>query len=456
MTNEITVTYKPRKHFMPLHMREQRWACLVVHRRGGKTVACINELLTRASYTPKHNPRYAYIAPFYRQAKDVAWVYLKEFGGDRIVKARESELRVELVNGAHITLYGADNPDALRGLYLDGVVLDEYGDCRPSLWGSVVLPCLADRKGWAIFIGTFKGKNHFFDIHQRALEAPNWYNMLLKASQSGIIDEEELAEMRAQMTDDAYRQEMECDPTAAVIGTYYASTISKLETAHQIALNAATYEPSQQVFVAADLGRTDSTAFWFWQERPDGFAIIDYYENQGELLEHYLEILDGKGYDYDTVWLPHDSKAHTLQTLRSTVEQVRDHFEAAHPQAHVGLVPKLSKQHGIDAARLILPRCWFNAHTCKDGIEALRAYRRQYDEIRKCFSDEPMHDWSSDGADAFRYMALVSQPGKALESVDPRKTRVRRVESPQYQLEELFKERESGLGAHQFNKLRMG
>ena len=133
--SEIELAYEPREQFLPLHSRQQRWACLVVHRRGGKTVATINEMIARASYTNKKNARYAYIAPFYRQAKDVAWVYLKEFGGDAIVKIRESELRVELFNGSWITLYGADNPDALRGLYLDGAVLDEYGDSRPSLWG---------------------------------------------------------------------------------------------------------------------------------------------------------------------------------------------------------------------------------------------------------------------------------------------------------------------------------
>jgi len=165
---ELVLDYVPRQQFMELHERVQRWACLVVHRRGGKTVACINELITRATYTTKKDARYAYIAPFYRQAKDVAWQYLKSFGEGVITKIRESELRVELFNGAWITLYGADNPDALRGLYLDGVVLDEYGDCRPSLWGTVILPTLIDRKGWAIFIGTPKGKNHFYEVSRRS------------------------------------------------------------------------------------------------------------------------------------------------------------------------------------------------------------------------------------------------------------------------------------------------
>lgn len=450
--SEIDFQYEPRHWFMPLHERTQRWACLVVHRRGGKTVACVNELLTRAMYTSKKNARYAYIAPFYRQAKDVAWQYIKEFGEGVIVKTRESELRVELFNGAWITLYGADNPDALRGLYLDGVVLDEYGDCRPSLWGTVVLPTLADRKGWAIFIGTPKGKNHFYDVHLRANKEDNWYSLTLPASKSGILDNEELTEMRAQMSDEAYQQEMECDFTAAVQGTYYAAIISHLEKNHRIALNAAEYDPQQKVWVSADLGISDSTAFWFWQPRPDGYAFIDYYESQGKPLEHYLGYLDDLGYSYDTIWLPHDARAKTLQTGRSTVEQFAAHFQKRKSEVKINVVPRLDVQDGIEAVRLILHSCYFNSQKCYDGIEALRAYRRTYDESKKVYNERPLHDWASDGSDAFRYFAMVCQPMKSAEL--PRK-RTRRAEFvPRYTLDKLWEDREQS-SSRGFEKLRM-
>lgn len=447
---EVSVEYEPREHFLPFHERDARWASLVVHRRGGKTVACVNETLARATYTQKKNARFAYIAPFYRQAKDVAWQYLKEFGGALISKIRESELRVELFNGSWITLYGADNPDALRGLYLDGVVLDEYGDCRPSLWGQVVLPTLADRKGWAVFIGTPKGKNHFYEVHNRAKLSDSWYSLTLPASVSGILDEEELAEMRAQMTDSQYRQEMECDFEAAVQGTFYASQIQELEIAGQITPDAARHDPKNKVYVSCDLGFSDSTAFWFWQPRPDGYAIIDYYENQGKKLPHYLQMLDAKPYKYEKVYLPHDARAETLQTQRSTVEQVRDHFHGT--GTAIEIVPKLKVQHGIDAVRLILPSCWFNQKACYDGIEALRAYRRTFDEVKKVFSDKPLHDWSSDGADAFRYLALSCRPMAKPQSVKKRAMAVR-VERPKYKLEELWEDRE--VKSHRFSKLRM-
>jgi hypothetical protein len=416
---------------------------MVVHRRGGKTVACINELITRAAYTPKKDARYAYIAPFYRQAKDVAWQYLKVFGKGVVTKVRESELRVELFNGAWITLYGADNPDALRGLYLDGVVLDEYGDCRPRLWGTVVLPCLADRKGWAIFIGTPKGKNHFWEVNQRSQKEKGWYHLTLKASQSGLIDDEELEEMRLQMSDEEYQQEMECDFEAAVKGTYYAEIIRQMELRGNIGPHKGVYDPSLPVSVSSDLGYTDSCAWWFWQDTEGGPSIIDYYEEDSMALQHYFDMLRYKGYTYNVIWLPHDAVAKTLQTGRSTVEQfLAEDFP-------VNVVPRLNKQHGIDAGRKVLPLCSINQDLCHDGIEALRAYRRQYNELTKQYSDAPRHDWASNGADAYRYLALVCRGAVERISVEQKKSSAPTWE---YCLEDLWPDDKT---TYKFEKLRI-
>ena len=441
---EIELQYEPRKLFLPFHQRENRWACMVCHRRAGKTVAAVNELVLRSLYTTKKNARYAYIAPFYRQAKDVAWTYLKEAVSEFVVTVRESALRVELPNGAWITLYGADNPDALRGIYLDGVVLDEYGDCRPSLWEEVILPTLADRKGWALFIGTPKGKNHFYKINQLSKQSDDWFHLTLKASLSNILDPEELASMEAQMTPERYQQELECSFTAAVMGTYYADMIEKLELNEQIRPGACDYDPNEKVHVAMDLGYTDSTATWFWQHRPDGIAVIDYEENSGKALPYYIDQLRDKPYEYERIWLPHDARAKTLQTGRSTIEQM---LTAGLPCA---IAPQLKKQQGIDAARLVLPHCYINTTSCSDGVEALRAYRRKYDEINKCFSNEPLHDWSSHGADAFRYFALVCQTAVKL----PAPTPLTNPYKPDgYTLEQLYAEREHH--KPKFERLRM-
>lgn len=448
------LTYAPRTHFLPLHQRDQRWACIVAHRRAGKTVACVAELLIRALYTKKKYARYAYIAPFYSQAKQAAWTYLKEYARPFIQQEsdiRESDLSVKLINGAVIRLFGADNPDALRGTYFDGVILDEYGDCRPSLWGAVILPTLADRKGWAVFIGTPKGKNHFYEINKRAQQEPTWYELTLRGSQSGLLPQSELDEMRAQMTDAEYMQEIECDFTAAVLGTYYAQQINNSERDGLIQQLQPEHDPEFPVSVSADLGYRDSTALWFWQHRPDGIAIIDYEEHAGQPLEFYFRLLKDKPYEYDKIWLPHDARAKTLQTGRSTIEQFLD---PPHPYTRfpVDIAPNLKVQQGIDAVRLILPYCYFNQTACSDGIEALRAYKRQFDEIRKVFSNNPLHDWSSNGADSFRYLALVAKTRLPARRNRPQ-SETEQFKPPGFTLEQLFTDRERNLGGkHGFQR----
>ncbi len=172
--------------------------------RAGKTVSCINDLIRRAFVDDKVNGRYAYIAPYYSQAKSIAWDYLLRYTEDVRVNANASELWVELLNGARIRLFGADNPDALRGLYLDGVILDEVADMRPRVWGEIIRPLLADREGWAVFIGTPKGHNFFYEIWKTANAADSWFATSIRASTSGLIKDEELADASRGMTEDQY------------------------------------------------------------------------------------------------------------------------------------------------------------------------------------------------------------------------------------------------------------
>lgn len=436
--SEIQVSYTPREQFVPFHGRSTRFGCMVAHRRAGKTVACVNELVTRAIYSKKKRPRYGYIGPFIKQAKKIAWEYLKE-STDGITKKKpnESELTVRLAhNDAEICIYGADNPDAFRGLYFDGVILDEFGDMAPSVWGTVLLPTLADRKGWAVFIGTPKGKNHFFKIYQRAKSEPHWFSYMLKASESGLLSQEELALQRREMTEDEYMQEYECSFDAAVKGTYYAKLVSEVESSGRFPSVSAEYDPEQKVYVAMDLGFTDSTAIWYWQERPDGFAIIDYDEAHSEPLSFYFEVLRNKNYRYDTIWLPHDARAKTLQTGRSTIEQfLAEDFP-------VRIAPNLALQDGIDAVRLLLPKCHFS-HRCENGLEALRAYRRRWDEDTKSYSSRPEHDWSSHGSDAFRYLCLVARE-RIVAPVEAAKPSLI-VMPPSYCLDDLWEERAHAL-----------
>lgn len=382
-------------------MRRQRWAVIVAHRRAGKTVACLMDMLDHALRCKRPDGRYAYIAPFYVQAKSVAWDYLKAFARPVLASPpNESELRVDLINGARISLYGGDNGDRLRGLALDGVILDEFADMAPSLWGQVVRPALADRKGWATIIGTVKGRNQLWQAYEAARADPEaWYSHVLRASQTGILDAEELADARRSMTPEQFAAEFECDPSAAVLGAYFGKELQRAEVEKRI--GPVAYDPTLPVHTAWDLGVGDSTAIWFFQVAGAEIRIIDHYESHGQGLQHYAAVLSAKGYRYETDWVPHDARVKELGTGRTRVETMLS----------LGLRPRVVPAHGlmdgINAARLTIARCWFDADRCKDGLEALRQYQSEYDEKARTFKDTPKHDWTSHTADAFRYMAMA-------------------------------------------------
>lgn len=210
-----TIPYKPRLWQKQVHqgLREKRWACVVAHRRAGKTVCLVVHLLMAAAESQKNRPLFAYVAPYYKQAKQLAWEYLKDysvvFEGRKI---NESELWVELPhNGAKIRLFGCDNPDALRGLYFDGVVLDEFADMHPEAWESVIRPALSDRHGWACLSGTPRGHNAFFQVYREAQVSPEWFCGLYRAEETHALAQEELTALRREMAENRYRQEYQCD-----------------------------------------------------------------------------------------------------------------------------------------------------------------------------------------------------------------------------------------------------
>lgn len=397
---ETVRLYTPREQFEGFHKREQRFSCIVAHRRAGKTVACIADLVDAALRCKRKSPRFAYIAPLYKQAKDVAWEYLKGYArqipGATI---NESELRVDLPNDGRVRLYGADNPDALRGIYLDGVILDEYADMRPQMWSEVIRPALADRKGWAVFIGTPKGRNAFFEIYEYAQNAPDWFALMLRASETGLLDEGELRAAAQAMTREQYAQEFECSFEAAIIGAYWGREIAEAERAGRII--DVPYAPEVPVHTAWDLGIGDSTAIWMFQVVGHEVRIIDFYQNHGHSLEHYANALADRPYKYGDDWVPHDAKVRELGSGRTRVETLK----------LLNRKPRVVMDHkvddGINAARLTLGNCWFDRIRCREGLEALRQYRADYDEKRLAFKTGPLHDWTSHPADAFRYLAMA-------------------------------------------------
>lgn len=398
-TVRIDSGYEPRSIFWPYHERTQRFSVGVAHRRAGKTVAHIAELIRDAISTPDE-ARCAYVAPSFTQAKDIAWGYLKRFG--LVIpgaEANESELRLDLPNGGRVRLYGAENADRLRGLYFDHVVLDEYAQMRPGIWGEIIRPALSDRQGKASFIGTPMGRNQFWEIYEQAEGDPNWFRFMLRASETRILPESELRDARKTMTPEQYDQEYECSFTAAIIGAYFGKEMAEAEREGRIC--SVPHDPSVSVQTWWDLGIDDSTVIWFVQYVGREIHVIDYIEANGEALPYYAKELDRRPYRYSDHILPHDAAARELGTGKSRIETL----QSLGLRNHV-VVPAQDVADGINAARMLLPRCWFDATKCKRGIEALRQYRREYDDKLRAFRSKPLHDWSSHGADAFRTGAM--------------------------------------------------
>jgi sorbitol-specific phosphotransferase system component IIA len=216
---KVTIPYRPRAVQSAMHraMNRFRFTVIVAHRRCGKTVAVVNQLIRKALLCELDYPRYGYVAPFYGQAKEIAWDYLKHFTAPLPgVKVNQSDLSVTLPTGAKIKLYGADNPDSLRGTYFDGVVLDEVAQMKAEVWGEIVRPSLSDRNGWAVFIGTPKGINQFYDLYQQAIRDEQWGAEFFPVENTGVISDEELQAARSTMSEAQYRQEFGCDFSAAV------------------------------------------------------------------------------------------------------------------------------------------------------------------------------------------------------------------------------------------------
>ncbi len=404
MAEVIEIPYKPREQQLAIHelMDSKRFGVVVAHRRMGKTVSAINHLIKDAILNQKEAPRYAYIAPTYGQAKRVAWDYLVKYADPLGGTSNISELRVDFW-GRRIQLYGSDNPEALRGQYFDGVILDEIGDQNPKIWTDIIRPALADRKGWCMFIGTPKGHNHFKELRDRAETEDGWGLLEFKASETGVVDDTELKAARNEMGEDKYRQEFECSFDAAVEGSYYGQILNELEDKKH--MQEIPYEELSKTFTAWDLGMGDSTSIWVAQLVGSEVRLIDYYENHGVGLDHYVKWIRDNDYIKAEHILPHDVRVRELGSGKSRLEMLEE------AGLEIKIAPRMGLDDGIQAVRRLLPRCWFNVPKVQTGLNCLRNYRRDYDEKRKIFYERPLHDWSSHGSDSFRYLALGLDEG---------------------------------------------
>jgi phage terminase large subunit len=409
---KIEPLYEARKPFWSYHDRRQRFAILNCHRRSGKTVATLNDLLERALMTP--GGLFGFVAPYYSQGKDVAWSFLKFYAEPFLAEPpSESELKVKLGNGATVRIWGADNPDRLRGLGFDGLVCDEYADWRPDVWAEVLRPAIADKKGFVTFVGTPKGRNNFFDTWQQAQKDKDWFKLELKASDSGIIPPDELEDARRTMSKEQVSQEFECSFDSPLIGAFYSDEIARMVKDGRI--TRLPIERSVPVHVSFDLGISDSTAIWLCQAIGKERRLIGYHEASGVGLDYYAGWLRDQDLIYSNYYFPHDVQVRELGTGQSRYDTL----------VGLGIDPTVVPQHavldGINATRRFLDTCWIDPDRCGRGFEALKQYRRDWDPALKAFRQKPRHGWESHGADSLRYMATGFEERAEVKKPKPRR-----------------------------------
>ena len=470
----VKTGYVPRKLQNMLHSALKRFNVLVCHRRFGKTVFAINELIDQAVNCTLKNPQYAYIAPTYREAKRIAWQYFIDYTrsipGVRankteltvyIDRTRINEFGIEEPDVIKLMLIGADDPDDLRGIYLDGSIIDEFAKCDPILWGQIVRQALADRPGWCIFIGTPKGQNHFFlryvkaqehekytwqykldnDINEKReyyrtfekdlglhenlnepetrailetipkteqedyaawrkfLVASQWFTTIQKASLTGILDRLEIEEMTEDLEQNEIDQELECDFAAAILGSYYGKKLSQATKDGRI--TKLMYNPNYPVDTYWDIGVNDKTTIWFVQKIRNNYHYIDYIEDNGKGISEYMKMLDDKPYKYGRHIWPHDGRVQEFGT-----GVTRQETAIRLGLKRLEIQPKQAVQDQIEAARKRLSISWFDAEKCARGLTCLTNFQKEWNSKLQKFDDKPKKDWSHHAASSFQYSSL--------------------------------------------------
>lgn len=423
--------YNPRAYQMntwQFFMQGGRRAVGVWHRRAGKDLLAINLCATMATL---RKGLYWHILPTYKQGRQIVWEgytkdgrpFLDAFPEQLIESKNNTEMRIKLKCGSTYQVVGGDDPDKLVGTNPIGVVLSEYSLHDPRVW-ELLRPILAENDGWAFFIYTARGKNHGYTLAQMAAKHKKWHCEVLKAGSgpdatkrfdgSPVIPDEVIEEERLAGMDEAMiQQEFFCSFEAPIVGSYYGQLLLALDKKGQI--TNVPWDPKLPVHTAWDLGMGDATAILFWQEYGFEKRIIDYYECSGEALAHYVKKLKEKPYAYGSHHFPHDVKVRELGTGKSRKETLES------LGVRVQIVPMHTVEDGIEAVRNLLPSCWIDEDNCTDALSAWRSYRKEEDEnrsdgVRKFFKNHPLHDWTSHGADALRYMAMARRPTRKKKS----------------------------------------
>lgn len=383
------------------------------HRRWGKDDVALHWTACAAMQKVS---TFWHMLPEYSQARKAVWEAVNPRTGKRRIDEafpdaicetkRSQDMFIRFINGSTWQLVGSDNYNSLVGSPPVGLVFSEYALADPRAWG-YLRPVLAENGGWAMFITTTRGRNHAHALYQMALEHPDWYANLVTIEDSGLLTaeqlEQELAEYIATFGPDEgyalFRQEWYCSFDGAISGAYYGAFMDQAESDNRI--TNVPYDPAIPVTTAWDLGVGDATAIWFLQRVNQEIRAIDYLEASGEGLQYYVKELQQRPYTYDNHILPHDARVRELGTGKSRYEIAQQ----------LGIKPitiarNIPIDDGINAVRSIIPKMWFDKRRCSQGIESLRSYRKEYDDVRKCFKNKPLHDWTSHGCDALRMFAV--------------------------------------------------
>ena len=406
---QVPYGFEARDYQKPLYnclFEGKRRGVAVWHRRAGKDKVFMAML---AAASMQRVGIYFYILPYYAQARKVIWNGMDSRGvrnlavipDELIAHKNNSEMILTLVNGSLLYFLGSDNIDSIVGTNPLGIFFSEYSIHKPSVW-NFLRPILVENNGFAFFNGTPRGRNHMYTMLQAAKRRPNeWFHEVLTIEDTGVMTEEQVEEEIDEGMDRALaKQEFYCSFDAALTGAYYDEAMQLMETEGRVKdFHIERYQP---VDVSWDLGIDDTMVLTFWQTLGRELRIIDVIAHNSVGLDWYVRELQKKPYIYGNHYLPHDIRVRELGNMGKTRKQTL---------YDLGLdnlidLPKHSLQDGINEVRKILGRVYIHATNCNEVVEALKSYRRQWDEERQVFNNTPMRDWSSHYADSIRYFAM--------------------------------------------------
>jgi hypothetical protein len=399
------------------------------HRRSGKDAVMLNH---NACAAFERIGNYWYMLPEYSQCRKAIWDAVNPHTGKKRIdeafpeqlrsNTLNQEMKIIFKNGSSWQLMGSDNYDSLVGSTPIGTTFSEYALSNPNSWG-FIRPILLENGGWSIFNSTPRGKNHFYNLMNLAGESKDWFSQVLTADQTDVFNATQLsAELKEYQSEhgEAYGkalwlQEYFCSFDAALPGSIWGESLADVAAQERICY--VPHTDGYPVHSAWDLGRNDDTAIWFFQIVGSEINIIDCFACNFKEPDFYADMLYNKktenGWRYGINWLPHDAKPVKLGMGGKGILQqfldLKDHYIDS-KNVNIGdfaITPNVSKQDGINAARKTLKFCKFDEINTRDGVESLKAYRRKYDEEKKLFSNDPVHDGFSHYADAFRYLSLV-------------------------------------------------